>query len=198
MVGTRNSHTQEFGDFRKGSVSFLPGEQQVMTEISELANSQRFSFINSGMPPQIFLFLRLVKREAATSAINFFLWPLVWLFFLVWIRRQLFMLSLSSPIFFKIPTKTYSFLQIKSFFMKFISTFSNNLLVLYRQIFTSNIIHKHTHTHTHTHIYIYIYTGPVGWGCRIHRLHLSRGVRPQHTLMSVLDMTLKNLMVRLQ
>ena len=63
--------------------------------------------------------------------------------------------------------------------------------------------HVHTHTHTHTYIYIYIYTGnlyqnycPVGWGCRIHRLLLCRGVRPPPT--SVLDMTLKNLMVRFQ
>ena len=37
---------------------------------------------------------------------------------------------------------------------------------------------------------------PVGWGCRIHRLLLCRGVRP--FLTSVLDMTLNNLMVRLQ
>ena len=37
---------------------------------------------------------------------------------------------------------------------------------------------------------------PVGWGCRIHRLHLCRGVRPPLT--SVLDMTLNNLMVRFQ
>ena len=37
---------------------------------------------------------------------------------------------------------------------------------------------------------------PVGWGCRIHRLHLCRGVRPPST--SVLDMTLNNLMVRFQ
>ena len=35
---------------------------------------------------------------------------------------------------------------------------------------------------------------PVGWGCRIHRLHLCRGVRPPP--MSVLDMALNNLMVR--
>ena len=37
---------------------------------------------------------------------------------------------------------------------------------------------------------------PVSWGCRIHRLHLCRGVRPRPT--SVLDMTLNNLMVRFQ
>ena len=37
---------------------------------------------------------------------------------------------------------------------------------------------------------------PVSWGCRIHWLHLCRGVRP--TLKSVLDMTLNNLMVRFQ
>ena len=37
---------------------------------------------------------------------------------------------------------------------------------------------------------------PVSWGCRIHWLHLCRGVRPHQT--SVLDMTLNNLMVRFQ
>ena len=37
---------------------------------------------------------------------------------------------------------------------------------------------------------------PVSWGCRIHWLHLCRGVRPPPT--SVLDMTLNNLMVRFQ
>ena len=37
---------------------------------------------------------------------------------------------------------------------------------------------------------------PVGWGCRIHRLLLCRGVRSPPT--SVLDMTLNNLMVRFQ
>ena len=37
---------------------------------------------------------------------------------------------------------------------------------------------------------------PVGWGCRIHRLFLCRGVRPPPA--SVLDMTLNNLMVRFQ
>ena len=35
---------------------------------------------------------------------------------------------------------------------------------------------------------------PVGWSSRMHRLHLCRGVRPPP--MSVLDMTLSNLMVR--
>ena len=37
---------------------------------------------------------------------------------------------------------------------------------------------------------------PVSWGCRIHWLHLCRGVRPHLT--SILDMTLNNLMVRFQ
>ena len=35
---------------------------------------------------------------------------------------------------------------------------------------------------------------PVGWGCRIHWLHLCRGIRSPLT--SVLDMTLNNLMLR--
>ena len=38
--------------------------------------------------------------------------------------------------------------------------------------------------------------GPVGWGWRINRLHLCRGVRL--LLLNVLDMTLNNLMLRLQ
>ena len=37
---------------------------------------------------------------------------------------------------------------------------------------------------------------PVGWGCRIHRLLLCRGIRPLPT--SVHDMTQNNLMVRFQ
>ena len=37
---------------------------------------------------------------------------------------------------------------------------------------------------------------PVTWGCRIHWLHLCRGVKPP--LKSVLDMSLNNLMVRFQ
>ena len=50
-------------------------------------------------------------------------------------------------------------------------------------VFTQLLSHKQT-------------TCPVGWGCRIHRLHLCRGVTPQQT--SVPDMTLNNLMVRFQ
>ncbi len=38
---------------------------------------------------------------------------------------------------------------------------------------------------------------PVNWGCRIHRLHLCRGVKP-YPPMRVLDMTLNNLMVGFQ
>ena len=38
---------------------------------------------------------------------------------------------------------------------------------------------------------------PVSWGCRIHWLHLCRGVRPP-PITSVLDMTLNNLMLRFQ
>ena len=41
-----------------------------------------------------------------------------------------------------------------------------------------------------SYIYIRLFICPVGWGCRIHRLHRCRGVRhPPPT--SVLDMTLK-------
>ena len=40
-------------------------------------------------------------------------------------------------------------------------------------------------------------TFPVGWGWRIHWLHLCRGVRPPNQT-SVLDMTLNNLMVKFQ
>ena len=37
---------------------------------------------------------------------------------------------------------------------------------------------------------------PANWGCRIHRLHICRGVNPSRT--SVLDMILDYMMVRLQ
>ena len=54
----------------------------------------------------------------------------------------------------------------------------------YTHIDTHMHIHTHIHTHTHTYIYIYIYMiftrqfgCPVGWGCKIHRLHLCTGVR---------------------
>ena len=40
------------------------------------------------------------------------------------------------------------------------------------------------------------YIGSVGWSCRIHQYYLRRGVKTFPT--SVLDMTLNNLMVRLQ
>ena len=43
-----------------------------------------------------------------------------------------------------------------------------------------------------------IYSYPVGWGYRIHQLYLYRGVSPPPPPMSVLDMTLNNLMVRFQ
>ena len=48
----------------------------------------------------------------------------------------------------------------------------------------------------HKNPVLYRYDCPVGWGCRIHWLHLCRGIRS--TLTSVLDMTLNNLMVRFQ
>ena len=39
-------------------------------------------------------------------------------------------------------------------------------------------IYIYIYIHTHTQTYIHTYTCPVGWGCRIHRLLLCRGVRP--------------------
>ena len=63
--------------------------------------------------------------------------------------------------------------------------------------------HSHTHslslsfslslTHTHIHTDVHIDLCPVEWGCRIHWLHLCRGIGPPP--MSVLDMILNNLMV---
>ena len=64
--------------------------------------------------------------------------------------------------------------------------------------YLSNVPRTHTHTHMHTHKYTYTHTCPVGWGCRIHRLHLYWGVSPTTTTMGVLDVTLNNLMVKLQ
>ena len=36
----------------------------------------------------------------------------------------------------------------------------------------------HIYICMYTYIYKHIYTRPVGWGCRIRRLHFCRGVRP--------------------
>ena len=47
------------------------------------------------------------------------------------------------------------------------------------------------------YIYIYTHTHTIGWGCTIYQLHLCRGVRPPPT-MSVLDITLNNLIIRFQ
>ena len=44
--------------------------------------------------------------------------------------------------------------------------------------------------------YFSVFHGSVGWGCRIHQLHLCRGVRLLPT--SVLGMTLNNLLVMVQ
>ena len=69
----------------------------------------------------------------------------------------------------------------------------------------------HTHIHTHTLIHQFMTTVnrhltrqnlkcSVGWGCRIHRRHLCRGVKPPPptTTTSVLDTRLNNLMERSQ
>ena len=74
---------------------------------------------------------------------------------------------------------------------------------IYGQL-TSIYIYIHTHTHTWPCLqldsylleHLCVHICPVGWGCRIHRLLLCRGVRPPPS--SVLDMTLNNLMVRFQ
>ena len=66
------------------------------------------------------------------------------------------------------------------------------------------LLYNHFTTYSHniiTHplniaLYSHNVTCPVGWGCRIHRLHLCTGVRHPHPT-TVLDMTLNNLMVKL-
>ena len=69
----------------------------------------------------------------------------------------------------------------------YLENYTHILIYIYIYIY----IHTHTHTHTHIYIYIYIYifdnyytvgsstmSKYVGWGCRIHRQHICRGVRP--------------------
>ena len=53
-----------------------------------------------------------------------------------------------------------------------------------------------TRTSTLVCLVSYNFLGPVSWGCRIHRLHFCRGVRPHSN--EYPDMTLNNLMVRFQ
>ena len=65
----------------------------------------------------------------------------------------------------------------------FFSNYQNYRIVIktnYIFIFTLLIyicIYIHIYVYMYVNIYIYIYC-PVGWGCRIHRLLLCRGVRP--------------------
>ena len=70
-----------------------------------------------------------------------------------------------------------------------ITTWKGQTIFLYLPV-----THTHTHTHTHTSCTNYYglektrsvkftfaaknIAGPVGWGCRIHQLHLCRGIRP--------------------
>ena len=58
----------------------------------------------------------------------------------------------------------------------------------------SNVFEGYTYIHALSPVHKYS-CFPVGWGCRIHRLHLYRGVRPS-TSMSFLYMTLNSLMVK--
>ena len=61
--------------------------------------------------------------------------------------------------------------------------------------FVHNRHEKNKHTNLFMHIFSHPSNCPVGWGCKIHRLHPYRGVRPT---ICVLDLTLNNLMVRFQ
>ena len=104
------------------------------------------------------------------------------------------------------------FSRFEFYLYKIVTHISNDidlfLIGLSLKISNRIIICQYTHTHTHTHTHTYIYTYwlivmqtftvhcPVGWSCRIHRLHLRRGVRPHPV--RVLKMTLNNLMVRFQ
>ena len=48
------------------------------------------------------------------------------------------------------------------------------------------------------HYWFIYHICPVGWGCKIHRLHLCRGLRPLHPASSVLDMAINYVMVKFQ
>ena len=92
-----------------------------------------------------------------------------------------------------------------------ITAFDDNLYLRQLSIYNGDgalSIHQFLHVINHrtdqTHMemghaflkWILAVSCPLGWGCRIHRLHLCRGVRSP--LMSVLDMILNYLMVRFQ
>ena len=70
----------------------------------------------------------------------------------------------------------------------------NNIKISSNNVQNTDILRKHIVILFLEKSYIY-YGSPVIWGCRIHRQHLCRGVRLP---MSVLDMTLNDLMLRLQ
>ena len=90
---------------------------------------------------------------------------------------------------FRANTRTCSHKNATSLWQKYAPIRRNKIITTPLEIFLNN---------SRTHIsldYRYNYC-PVSWVCRIHQLHLCRGVRLPP--MSVLDMTLNNLIVRFQ
>ena len=55
---------------------------------------------------------------------------------------------------------------------------------MYKYVYMHIYIYIYIYTHTHTHTYSHVYVCPVGWGCRIHRLHFCRGLRPPPSMSS--------------
>ena len=90
--------------------------------------------------------------------------------------------------------------EIKLFICIKMDLASNNLqCLLYHKTKPNQTLSSFTPDWVRSALYVFFSENtlcPVGWGCRIHRLLLCRGVRPPPT--SVLDMTLNNLMVRFQ
>ena len=81
-------------------------------------------------------------------------------------------------------TNTLTYMHTKILYNAYMHTYAlvyrhaHIHICTYRHINTYIYIHMQTYIHTCTHIYAYTYTLPSLLGCRIHWLHLCRGVRP--------------------
>ena len=121
------------------------------------------------------------------------------LFFIYWFFLRTFLSVFSFFLSFHVFSLFYVgfswvFFYFCSFFLSFILSFffCFSCLPLFFSLLPSSVLYFYSYVTATQNLFCL-----VGWGCRIHWLHLCRGVDPP-PLTSVLDMTLNNLIVKFQ
>ena len=126
-------------------------------------------------------FLSLIYSFFLSFFLSFFHF-LYRILFVCWLVGLFVCLSLSFFLFFLSLTFLYKILFLCFFVFFFVFSF---FLSFFLFIFSSKLELK---------FFLQLVCCPVGWICRIYKLHRCREVRPPPTTTSVLDMTLNNLM----